>query len=1024
MSLAISKIRKRYWIGASVVALAAIAISIAWAKRDPIAKSYIDDELRTRGVTASYEIKAIGTKRQRIEKIIIGNPANPDLTADWAEIDTSLGFGGATVRAVRAGGVHLRGRLAGGVVTFGAVDKLLPAPTGEPLTLPDLDVVLSEAILSLATPYGGVGVHLAGKGNFARKFEGRIAIGAPMLSQDRCTARAVRFEGKVFTADGAPFVAGPVSAGGIDCANVKAAALSGTLGLSSVKSLDRIGGDVDLRAQSVAGMGVSGRAMALDTNFSGNRASITGKYSISAASGTAPSVSMGQTGLSGTYAVTNAPGKMIAFESEGAVLAKAVVPEQSLLARISAANKNASGSLIGPVMDQISKAVAGLARGSLVKAQYRLDQRGGEGGLILSDLSGQSVSGARLSLTGDAPIDLRWPSGGLELAGVGTVKGGGFPDSRLSLNGRQGTATIAPIMTGGSRLSLAPVGFAFGKGGLSVDTVATLDGAIAGGRVTGLSLPIAVRPGQSLLNGCHKPRFERMAFAGLTLSPATVPLCINGTMVNIAAPRLAGRVGQSPITFAASAMRYDMARRVFGVDGLGVRMAAEGRPTLLNLSSLSGTLQGKGLTGRYSGASGQIGPVPLLLSEGSGGWAFDDGVFTTRAAMKIADANPDYRFNPVLTDDFDLRFANGLIRAGGTLRAPKTGTAISRVTLDHRFSDGTGQALLDVNSLTFGQSLQPEELTPITLGVIANVSGAVSGQGRITWTQRGVRSTGAFRTNGLDMAAAFGPITGLSGEIRLSDLLGLETEPGQIIKLGGVNPGIAVLDGDVTYQLLPGLKAQVSGGRWPFAGGFLILEPTLLDLNQSAERRLTFRVEGMDMSRFIAAMEFENVAATGTFDGTLPMVFDKDGGRIIGGRITAREGGTLSYVGEISNENIGSMARFAFDALKSIKYSRLSIDLDGAIDGDVITRISFAGINQAPINGVRAKFPIPIKITGLDKFPFIFNITITAKFRQLFEMARSFNDPSVLINRILPQLEPVPKDTPKPVQPSESRPLP
>jgi hypothetical protein len=39
-------------------------------------------------------------------------------------------------------------------------------------------------------------------------------------------------------------------------------------------------------------------------------------------------------------------------------------------------------------------------------------------------------------------------------------------------------------------------------------------------------------------------------------------------------------------------------------------------------------------------------------------------------------------------------------------------------------------------------------------------------------------------------------------------------------------------------------------------------------------------------------------------------------------------------------------------------------------------------------------------------------------------MARSFNDPSVIINRMLPQLQPVITESPKPVQPPESSPKP
>jgi translocation and assembly module TamB len=1008
--------RKRVWIGLAFIGLPLIALGIAWAQRSPIAKSMIDDELKARGVQATYEITRIGTSKQRIANIVIGDPARPDLTADWAEIDTSLGLSGATVRAVRAGGVRLRGRLVeGDGVTFGAVDGLLPKPTGEPFRWPDLDVALTDARLSLATPYGGIGAVVNGKGPLQSGFVGQVVAASQQLGTKSCSGRSVRADLSLKTQDARTILTGPLTTPEAQCGGVRLTGVGMPIDVSLTPELTGWKGGLSANIAALTMPGVKASNLSLQSDFEGMVKRTEGSFALNSGSLAAAQGKAGPFSANGKYAIGNG-GKGLFVESSGRVDANRIAPAKGLSVPVRAAAID--GTPLKGIAVALAKAIDGLQQGSEASAAFGLDHREGRGELNLTAISAKSRSGA--SLGSDANVSVTWPGGRYAVKGSASLSGGGFPTTQIRMNGQSGVATLAPLTSGKDRVALTPVRFALGRNGLSLDTIATVDGNLGGGRVAGLAVPLSLRPGQSALSGCFSPRFNRLDLAGMSLSPSQINLCLRGNSVTVAGDQLAGRLGSSPLNIDFKAARYDMASKVFGADRVNVRLNTGERPTLLSLSNVSGTVRGKGASGRYSGASGQIGPVPMLMTEGSGDWAYAADVFTTKAAMTVSDAQTDYRFNPLITDDFALRFANGVITANGSMKHPKTGTVVNTVDIEHRFSGGTGRAVLDVAGLTFGEALQPEELTPITLGVIANVFGTVKGRGQIDWTPNGVTSSGTFRTQGMDMAAAFGPVTGLAGEIRLSDLLGIATEPNQVVTLAGVNPGVAVLNGQIDYQLLPGLKAQVNGGRWPFAGGFLILEPTVLDLNQAAERRLTFRVEGLDMARFIAAMEFENVAATGTFDGTLPMIFDKDGGRIEGGRLVARDGGSLSYVGEISNENLGSMGRFAFDALKSIKYSRLSIDLEGAIDGDVITRIKFAGVNQAPIQGVRASFPIPIKVTGLNNIPFIFNVTITAKFRQLFEMARSFNDPSVLINRMIPQLEPLPKEEKKPVQPLES----
>src|SRR3546814_14388240 len=75
---------------------------------------------------------------QRLENLTLGNPEQPDLSADWVEVDISaMGFT-PRVTAVRAGGVRLRGRIVDGKLLLGEIDKFSDPEYTAPFNLPDL----------------------------------------------------------------------------------------------------------------------------------------------------------------------------------------------------------------------------------------------------------------------------------------------------------------------------------------------------------------------------------------------------------------------------------------------------------------------------------------------------------------------------------------------------------------------------------------------------------------------------------------------------------------------------------------------------------------------------------------------------------------------------------------------------------------------------------------------------------------------------------------------------------------------
>ena len=1006
-----------------------VALGVLWTQRRPLANDILAREMERRGVQASYRLDRVGLRTQQLSNLVIGDPANPDLTARVAQVQMRIHLTGRVeIFRVVARGVRLNGRVVGRRVSWGQLDRLLPPPSGKPFTLPDVTVDVADTSIALRTPYGSLGVAVEGAGNLTGGFRGRLAAASPTLDAGRCTLSDMRASVAISVSARRPRVSGPLSASSFRCPSSNIAIAQPRFEIDSrfSEAFERFTGRGRMSATALTA-GVNGLAgMNAALTFAGEPTRVLGTVKLAARGARLSEIQAERTRLDGSYLLNAAKGNITLvadYAAQGADLAP------SLTASLTDALRGTNNTPLEPLAAALRRGIEGATRDMNAAGSLRLVNFPGGGAVRIETANVRTASGARIQIGGGDGITYYWPGNRLRIDGDIATQGGGLPTTRIALNQPRsgapisGTVRVAPYAAGGARLALAPINFAAGRdGSTNIQTVALLDGPISGGEVRGLRVPINGRVGRGgaleFGRGCNDVRFASLRLGGLRLGNTSLPVCATGQAIVYRAPgggmrvgagtsnlALNGRLGASPFALRSERATFT-GPEDFRLAGVKVRMGRPESPILLNANAVTGTFGGSGIRGSFIGGDGVIGRVPISLSEMSGDWLLYRSRLTVDGALTASDRNEAPRFYPLRSDNMRFTLANDRIQANGTLRHPATGTRVTEVAIDHRLSTGTGGAALDVPGIAFGTRLQPEQLTRLTEGQIALVDGTIYGQGRIAWNgEGGVTSTGEFSTDDLDLAAAFGPVTGLKGTMRFTDLLALETAPRQTMQVASINPGILVENGVITYQLLPGQQVRIESGRWPFMGGQLILQETLLSLGRPSAKRLTFEVVGLDADRFVQSFGFKEIGATGVFDGVLPMTFDESGGRIVGGRLDSRApGGSLSYNGVVNRANLGTMGNIAFNALRDLRFRSMIIRLDGDLAGEFATRLTIDGValggttrTQRLIRSVTSKLPIRL------------NVTIRGPFRALIATAKSMRDPRAIISTTLDRpLEEIP----------------
>jgi len=1005
--------------GLGLLGLLLVVLAGLWIERRPIATGFLHREFERRGVAASYNLDRVGLRTQQVSNLIIGDPRRPDLTARFAQIQTRIKWNGSVeVFRVVARGVRLRGRLVHGKVSWGQIDKLLPPPTGKPFQLPNFVLDVADSSIALATPFGPLGVALEGTGNLTGGFKGRMAASSPRLVPGKCEIINLRANTAVAVEARRPHVEGPLTVGRLNCPKSRLEMVEPRFDINSRfnESFTTYEGSgrMAIRTLTAGDNGLS--AFVGDLTFRGNPKATYGSVKLAAQRSRLASIFADRTRLAGSYRLGVTGGSLV-FVGNYAANSATLAP--AMLASVTDPLAAAAKTPIGPVATAIGDAIARTVANFDAAGGIRLVNFPGGGAARIESADVSSAAGARVRVSGGDGVTYYWPTARIRVDGLIETSGGGLPTGRIVLrqprNGApmNGIAEFAPYTARESRLALAPIRFAGARDGSTLmSTVALLDGPFSSGRVKALRIPISGRLGSgggfAFGTGCAEISFAYLQTGALQFGPTRLPVCpIGPAMVSKAAggstrigarfagPVLNGRLGQSPLHVAAAGGRIEGQR--FALNALALRLGRPTSPIIFDAQKLQGSLAGSGLGGTFSGARSTIGNVPLAMNDIAGRWRAYKGDLTVDGALTLSDRADNPRFYPLHSDNVHFALAGGMVRATGTLKHPASGARVTDVTIEHRLATGVGHAELDVPGVTFGQGLQPEELTRLTEGVVALVQGTVTGKGWIDWTGSQVTSTGDFATAGIDLAAPFGPVNGMRGTIHFDDLLGLTTPPGQTMTVDAINPGILVEGGVIHYQLLPHQLVKVERGDWPFMGGRLILRETVLNFGKPSAKRLTFEVVGLDARVFVDSLGFKEIGATGVFDGVLPMIFDENGGRIVGGRLDSRApGGMLAYNGVVNRANLGMMGNIAFDALRNLRFKSMIVRLDGDLAGEFATRLTIDGVGLG--ESKTAKF-----IRAIYRLPLKFNVTIRGPFRALIATAKAFRDPRQVIADVLPR---------------------
>lgn len=849
-----------------ILAVAVVLIlAAAYAGRRALAREALTGWLRSQGVESQVAFSTFGPGGFT-GTLRIGPAADPDLTAQVAEVRYGLTLSGVTVTSVRLVRPVIKGRWTDGRLTLGELDPLIANLRKRPPN-PDARqpaIAIDDARLRLDTDYGTLLSRTS-----ARLDDGRLlrldATFAPvqLKGSDRVLTLG---PGELHLVTVGDQVASALE---VVVRDLKLGQITGedaTVRLTArttYPDLKRKRGDggltqaLSVDARRVAYGSTVLHDASLMANFNGKSAgwidtlAVTGDGDATLGASRAELAGAQVRGLRAAADIkglnwTRTGGDRVAAGLTTRLTAEALTRDKLALTRLSGALNGSAvlaakgGDLalagtvathgdwsgLGPATSGDAPEIAALKRAARsFDAQTRgLSVTAGEGGLKLaltSPLTVRPTAGglATIQAQGSAPIYANG-GGGLHLA----VGGGGLPQADLAVDR-----------------------YRFNAGGLTAQT-----------RIKAKTGIGPVRDGAIAADGELWVANGAIAFTAAHCAPVSGRLDLGANSVEAVEATLCP-TGAPLFTLANGDWRIRAAAKALSAKVPFLQAA---------VSQGAGTLDLGAVKGRLAGT--------LALTAGT-----------------VADTGADLRFNPVQATA-QARVSGEVWRADITVADP-AGHALGKGDLSHDGATGMGALTFDTGTLSFAENaLQPANLSPRAALVGSPAVGQARFHGQVSWNKAGSTSDGVLEVPSLDFTSPAGKVQGLAGTVTFTSLAPLTTAPGQTLTAKRIEALAGLTDSRVTFGIADE-AVNVAGLEMALGGGQVHLAPFSLPFASGQSWKGVVSFEDVQLSDLVEASPFaDRMDLTAKASGTIPFTVTPDGVRIAAGELHASGPGRLS----------------------------------------------------------------------------------------------------------------------------------